>query len=159
MGITWKLVIALSCVYMVEGCEDWLVIAARYYATSVWDMGPSEWASFRSKLTLPWTIKLIYGLCIDTLPILGYKRKSYMLIFGFLAPISALVAIIGAKYMYVQLVAMTVNMLAVAWCDVIADALTVERTEFKSHTVATRLQSLAWGSRYIASIAGMLSAA
>ena len=51
---------------------------------------------------------------------------------------------------------MTLSQLSVAFCDVIADALTVERTEFKSHTVATRLQALAWSSRSIASIVGLL---
>eukprot|EP01084_Bolivina_argentea_P187802 323425_1 len=59
---------------------------------------------------------------------------------------------------YIELMLMSVNILSVAFCDVIADALTVERTELKSHTVATRLQSLEWTAKSIASIIGILIA-
>ena len=116
----------------------------------------SEMQNFRSLVNLPWTIKLLYGLTIDSLPLFGYKRKSYMLLFGIIAPLSTLITITWAKYYYVQLVFMTINAFSVSFCDVIADALTVERTEFKSHCVATRLQSLAWGCRYMSSVIGLL---
>eukprot|EP01084_Bolivina_argentea_P034283 63439_1 len=144
--ITIRFVLTLFAVYVVEGCSDWLTIATRYYGTAIWDIGPSDMQNFRSIITLPWTIKIIYGLTIDCLPLFGYKRKSYMLLFGIFAVLTTLISIIWAPHYYVQLVCMTINQLSVSFCDVIADALTVERTEFKSHSVATRLQSLAWGS-------------
>eukprot|EP01083_Nonionella_stella_P066063 173695_1 len=154
--VTLRFVLTLMAVYVAEGCEDWLLIAARYYGTSVWNIGPAEMQNLRSMLYLPWTIKIVYGLTIDCVPLFGYKRKSYMLLFGILAVVSMLIAILWAPHYNVQLICLTLNQLSVAFCDVIADALTVERTEFKSHSVATRLQSLAWGSRYTASIVGIL---
>ena len=33
---------------------------------------------------LPWSIKIIYGLISDNIPILGSRRKSYLLIMAFL---------------------------------------------------------------------------
>eukprot|EP01083_Nonionella_stella_P066062 173693_1 len=154
--VSLRFVFTLMAVYVAEGCLDWLMIAVRYYGTSTWNIGPTEMQNFRSVLHLPWTIKIVYGLTIDCVPLFGYKRKSYMLFFGILATASMFISILWAPHYQVQLVCLTLNQLSVAFCDVIADALTVERTEFKSHSVATRLQSLAWASRYTASIVGIL---
>ena len=37
-------------------------------------------AAFRWWLGLPWTIKPIYGLISDFIPLLGYRRRSYLLL-------------------------------------------------------------------------------
>ena len=32
--------------------------------------------------TLPWIIKPVYGILSDAVPLLGYHRRSYLIIFG-----------------------------------------------------------------------------
>ncbi len=41
-------------------------------------------AKIQSIISFPWSIKLLYGLISDNLPILGYKRKYYVIAMGFL---------------------------------------------------------------------------
>ena len=50
-----------------------------------------------------------------------------------------------------------VNQFCLAMCDVVADAIVVERTECKNHKVASRLQILANCSSYFSSIVGLLA--
>eukprot|EP01083_Nonionella_stella_P205228 747544_1 len=155
--ITIPFILTLMSVYAVEGCMDWLLIALRFYGASIHNIGPEEFSNFVNIIYWPWNVKIIYGLITDGLPLLGYKRKSYMLIFGILAPIAMFIAITNTDNSQLLLGFITLNSLSVCFCDVIADALTIERTQFKSHTVATRLQSLAWGSRSVAVIVGSLT--
>jgi len=154
--ISVRFIFTLAATYIVEGCLDWLLIAVRYYGTAVWNIGPADFQQFSTIVTFPWNVKLIYGLTIDSITFCGYRRKSYMAMFGVLGSLSMLMAVSFSESYGVQLIAVTLSQLSISFCDVIADALTVERTEFKSHTVATRLQSLAWGARSVASIAGVL---
>ena len=37
---------------------------------------------------LPWSIKIIFGLISDNIPLFGSHRKSYLLIMGFLQMLS-----------------------------------------------------------------------
>src|SRR5688572_17150922 len=41
---------------------------------------PSQLAGIGVWLTLPWTIKMVFGELVDTVPIFGSQRKAYILI-------------------------------------------------------------------------------
>ncbi len=41
---------------------------------------PSQLAGIGVWLTLPWTVKMVFGELVDTVPIFGSQRKSYILI-------------------------------------------------------------------------------
>ena len=41
---------------------------------------PSQLAGIAVWLTLPWTVKMVFGELVDTVPIFGSQRKSYILI-------------------------------------------------------------------------------
>ena len=155
--ITYKLIFTVISVYIVEGAADWLWLGVRYYLIETYNIGPSKSAKISGILFLPWSFKLLYALFIDRVSIFNSNRKSYMIILGIF---NSLTAFFGLFFISVNLVATVVlfslNQLFVSSCDLIADALTVERTEFKNHKVASRLQMLGWGSRYISSIIGLL---
>jgi hypothetical protein len=55
-------------------------------------MDPGDMTKFMSIIHLPWSIKIIYGLISDNVPILGSKRKSYIILMGFLQFIALVVA-------------------------------------------------------------------
>ena len=114
-------ILTVISVYTVQGARDALNIAFFYYFQAIFNFGPSELQQFQSYITIPWTIKMFYGLMIDTLPICGYKRKPYILIFGMLGPITVLITIIYGHHSYsVQLIFMIINSICTAFCDVIA---------------------------------------
>lgn len=38
---------------------------------------------YMSIIHIPWSVKIIYGIISDNLPIAGTRRKSYIVIMGF----------------------------------------------------------------------------
>lgn len=38
-----------------------------------------------SIIAMPWSFKLLYGIASDTVPIFGYRRKSYLIMNGIIA--------------------------------------------------------------------------
>ena len=79
--ISIRFVLVLMTVYMVQGARDSLVIATQYYLPAVFDIDPIEMENFQTIIIIPWTIKMIYGLITDLIPICGYKRKIYIIFF------------------------------------------------------------------------------
>jgi hypothetical protein len=45
-------------------------------------LDPGLMTYYTTIIGLPWSIKIIYGLISDNVPILGYKRKSYIIMMG-----------------------------------------------------------------------------
>jgi MFS family permease len=39
---------------------------------------------YMSIVMLPWSVKILYGLISDNVPLFGSRRKSYVIIMGFL---------------------------------------------------------------------------
>src|SRR4029079_8123897 len=56
---------------------------------------PSQLAGIGVWLTLPWTVKMVFGELVDTVPIFGSQRKSYIII-GALLMASGLLVLAGA---------------------------------------------------------------
>jgi hypothetical protein len=56
---------------------------------------PSQLAGIGVWLTLPWTVKMVFGELVDTVPIFGSQRKSYILI-GALLMATGLLILAGA---------------------------------------------------------------
>ena len=123
--ITLTFVLVLIATYWVEGCFVWIMISARYYGTAVWNNGPAQFLYFRSVVTIPWTIKIVYGLIIDSVPLFGYKRKSWMVVFGALAPLAIIITIFYAEIFALHTIMMALTQVAIAFCDVIADAVCI----------------------------------
>jgi MFS family permease len=94
---------------------------------------PSQLAGIAVWLTLPWTVKMVFGELVDTVPIFGSQRKSYIII-GALLMASGLLILAGAAgrwltflradHLYV-LGAMLVAIGTVVQ-DVVADAMSTE---------------------------------
>ena len=43
-------------------------------------LGASETATFLALVSLGWSVKPLYGLVSDLVPLLGYRRRSYLLV-------------------------------------------------------------------------------
>lgn len=113
-------------------------------------------------LTLPWMIKPLYGLLSDFIPILGYRRKSYLIIMSLLSTIG-FVKLTGASSASDIIFAMMLSSIGTAFCDVITDALMVEQGQTADRQRAgqgkepmwvKRFQSVQW---FWASMAAILS--
>jgi MFS family permease len=118
-----------------------------------WHERPTTIAAFAGLLALPWAIKPVYGLLTDFVPFFGYRRKSYLVCTTLIAAVGFLTlasfpppqGAYGFLFM-----ALLVSAISVAFCDVVVDALMVERGQPLGLT--GRLQSVQWASIYAAAI-------
>lgn len=109
-------------------------------------------AAYLGAITLiGWAIKPLWGIISDFFPILGYRRKSYLIVTTLLA--AGVWLSLGQMENYtVQtlLFLFALSSVAYAFMDVICDALMIEQG--KPHNLTGRFQSIQWGAVYIASI-------
>jgi len=146
-------------------------------------LGPAEMSALSGLFVIPWTIKPLYGFLSDGIPLFGYRRRSYLILAGLLGSFSY--AVLGNSFFGIfdvgaeeisavatasaaaavgisaktkaTIAALLVGSGTIAFSDVVADGIVVERTRDASDDpkLAGGLQSLCWGS---AAIGGLLSA-
>ena len=118
-----------------------------------WEHSASSAAWFAAILSLPWAIKPLYGLLTDFRPLGGSRRRSYLLL-------TTSVAFVGMTALYFLpldptmalplLLCLLVPAFAIAFSDVVVDALMVEVGQPRGLT--GQLQSIQWASLYAATI-------
>jgi MFS family permease len=117
-----------------------------------WDYSAASAAWLMSALTLPWTIKPLYGLLTDFVPLAGSHRRSYLLV----TTAAATVGMVAVYFMPLStdatllLILLLPAALAIAFSDVVVDALMVQTGQPQGLT--GRLQSIQWASIYAATI-------
>ena len=93
-----------------------------------WDYSAASAAWLMSALTLPWTIKPLYGLLTDFVPLAGSHRRSYLL----LTTAAATIGMVAVYFMPLStdatllLILLLPAALAIAFSDVVVDALMVQ---------------------------------
>jgi folate/biopterin transporter len=133
-------------------------------------LGPAELSAITGLLVLPWTVKPLYGFLSDGFPLFGYRRRSYLILAGFVGFASyALLAwgMGGAEgessksmMLTVTIVLLMLSSGSIAFSDVVADGIVVQKTREANErgddpAIAGGLQSLCWGS---AAVGGLISA-
>jgi predicted MFS family arabinose efflux permease len=88
-----KLMFYFGAVYVVEGmCQHGGIISLplSYYLKEVHGYSPTQLSAFLAVFSLPWVIKPLYGLVSDFVPLLGYRRKTYLILVNALATVAYL---------------------------------------------------------------------
>lgn len=123
-----------------------------------WGQTTAQIASFSALVAIPWFLKPVYGLLTDFVPVAGTRRKGYLFIgsgvagAAFLGLVATPPRVGATTPLMVWLLIATA---ALAFTDVAADALMVERGQPMGLT--GRLQAVQWASMYAAGIiSGML---
>lgn len=118
-----------------------------------WGHGASEIATFTAILALPWVFKPLYGIVSDFVPLAGSRRKSYLII----GSVAAALVLIGLFTFpsrtggYAGLLAwLLIPTVAVAFSDVVVDALVIEQG--RPLGLTGRLQAILWACMYAATI-------
>ncbi|GFH45009.1 hypothetical protein CTEN210_01483 [Chaetoceros tenuissimus] len=160
-------VLSIMAIYFVEGALGLARLAQTFFLKDELHLGPAELSALTGLFTLPWTIKPIYGFLSDGVPLFGYRRRSYLILCGFLG--AACYAGLGSNFLglfdsadspisllQATIASFVVSSGCIAFSDVVADGIVVQRTrDSNDPKVAGGLQSLCWGS---ASIGGLISA-
>ncbi|OLP20253.1 folate-biopterin transporter [Leptolyngbya sp. 'hensonii'] len=144
--------IAILLVYFVQGILGLSRLAVSFFLKDELSLGPAQVSALFGIVALPWMVKPLFGFISDGLPILGYRRRPYLILSGLLGAMSwvALATIVHTAW--AATLAISLSSLSVAVSDVIVDSLVVERARKESVSDAGSLQSLCWG----ASAAGSL---
>ncbi len=81
-SVTTRLLVFFALVYVVEGVGQVGGLIAQplsYFLKEVHRWSPLQVTAYLTIFNFPWIIKPIYGALSDFIPIVGYRRKSYLL--------------------------------------------------------------------------------
>ncbi|MFY7806692.1 MAG: folate/biopterin family MFS transporter [Limnoraphis robusta] len=146
---------AILLVYFVQGILGLARLAVSFFLKDDLGMTPAEVSAMLGIIALPWVIKPLFGFISDGLPILGYRRRPYLILSGFLGAIAwiALATVVNSPLAATLVI--TLSSLSVAISDVIVDSLVVERARQESLSDVGSLQSLCWGT---SALGGLITA-
>ena len=146
---------AILTVYFVQGILGLARLAVSFFLKDDLGLTPAEVAALTGITAIPWIIKPVFGFISDGLPILGYRRRPYLILSGFLGTISwlALATVVDSAWKATLVILLT--SLSVAISDVIVDSLIVERARKESLSRSGSLQSLSWGA---SALGGLITA-
>ncbi|HET7058368.1 MAG TPA: MFS transporter [Nitrospiraceae bacterium] len=135
--------------YFSQGLAGTLIQQPLAYHLKSHGMAAHHVAQALAFVAIPWIVKPLYGLISDSIPLFGYRRKSYLVLatslstFGYLA-MSQLAA------PHAILTVLLVTTLGIAAMDVLVDALMVE--EGQKTGLIGQFQGQQWTWLNIASI-------
>ncbi|WP_295556771.1 hypothetical protein [uncultured Hyphomicrobium sp.] len=135
----------LLMVYFAYGALGLVTIAESFWIKSALTLTPSELAALGVWLTLPWTIKMVFGELVDAVPILGSQRRAYVLIGGTLVALG-LITLAGAAGGWLTFapppdlyrIGSFLSVVGVVLQDVAADAMSTEVVERETPDGAPR---------------------
>src|SRR5512136_1069973 len=70
----------LLMIYYAYGALGLVSIAETFWIKQALTLTPSDLAAIAVWLTLPWTIKMVFGQLVDCVPVLGSQRRGYVFI-------------------------------------------------------------------------------
>jgi MFS family permease len=126
----------LMMVYFAYGALGLIAVAQSFWIKKSLTLSPVELAALDVWLTLPWTVKMVFGELVDSVPILGSQRRSYVFIgAAFIA--AGLLLLAGAAGSWLDFASPEnlyrmgafASVLGVVIQDVAADAMSTEVVE------------------------------
>jgi hypothetical protein len=123
----------LVMVYFAYGALGIIDVARDIWIKERLTLSPAELAGIGVWLSLPWTIKMVFGELVDSIPILGSQRKSYIVI-GAAFTASGLIVLAGAagrwlvfaRPEHLYLLGALLIVIGTVIQDVVADAMSTE---------------------------------
>jgi len=123
----------LLMVYFAYGALGLVAVAQGFWEKKGLSLSPAELAQLGVWLALPWAIKMVFGELVDTVAILGSRRRVYVFL-GASMVATSLVLLAGAAGGWltfaspdkIYIAASLLSVLGVVLQDVVADAMSTE---------------------------------
>lgn len=147
--------VAILLVYFVQGILGLARLAVSFFLKDELALSPAQVSALMGVAALPWIVKPLFGFISDGLPILGYRRRPYLILSGFLGSAAWIGLATVVHSAWAATFAIALSSLSVAISDVIVDSLVVERARGESISDAGSLQSLSWGA---SALGGLITA-
>lgn len=123
----------LLMVYFAYGALGLTAIAQSFWVRRELSLSPVDLATLNVWLTLPWSVKMVFGELVDTIPLFGSRRRSYVFLGAALVAASMLLLAaaagrwlpgLAADHLFV--IASLLAVTGVVIQDVVADAMSTE---------------------------------
>ena len=166
LSLPLRLGLLFGALYFLQGLVepgDGLIAQPTRARLERWGWDAAQVAGASMLTALPWSLKPLYGLLSDAVPLLGSRRRSWLaLVSGVAAAALATVALAPADSGPALVIGLAVATMAVAFADVVVDAHMVEVAQPRGLTGT--LQAVQWAAIYTAAalagaLGGRLSAA
>ena len=150
-----RLLVFFATVYAVQGlAEPKAGLATQpifFLLKDEMRLGAAETATFLALIGFAWNVKPLYGLTSDLVPLLGYRRRSYLLVTTAMAALGWLALGLLPTYPWGPTLAiLALTGLGLAFTDVLCDAVMVEQG--KARGLTAHFQSVQWTAIYGASL-------
>lgn len=147
--------LAILLVYFVQGILGLARLAISFFLKDELGLSPAQVSALIGIAAIPWMIKPVFGFISDGFPMLGYRRRPYLVLAGMLGALAWILLATVVHSAWAATAAIALSSLAIAFSDVIVDSLVVERARGESLSEAGSLQSLCWGT---SALGGLITA-
>uniref|UniRef100_A0A7S0EYR4 Major facilitator superfamily (MFS) profile domain-containing protein n=1 Tax=Hanusia phi TaxID=3032 RepID=A0A7S0EYR4_9CRYP len=151
-GVTLMFYFVTSWVLFLQGISSMSSLAVSYFYKNTLQVEPALLSTITSLTALPWTIKPLYGFLSDGWPILGYRRKPYLIISGILGSVSWFCMAVLVNDVWFGFVCMFIASMGMAVSNVIAEGMVVEKSRGQTQEFASHLQAFVHGAQAIGGI-------
>ena len=128
-----------------------------YYLINELNASAQQYSAFATAVNLPWSLKFIFGMVSDVNPILGYRRKSWLLIAWLLYTfINFFLAVRSRPSIVTTTLMMFLMVCAALLADVCTDTISVERSKFETESQKGKFQTLGYTNRAFGGVLGAM---
>lgn len=120
-------VAAILVVYFVQGALGLARLAVTFTLKDDLQLSAGDVAALSGVFTLPWVIKPVYGFVTDSVPFLGYRRRSYLAAAGLVGTGAYIALAAGLPSVMATVGAVVLGSASIAVSDVVVDSMVVER--------------------------------
>ncbi|XP_022734910.1 probable folate-biopterin transporter 4 [Durio zibethinus] len=146
-------------IYFTQGFRSFVWTAVSYQMKDRLKLSPSASQFVFSIAFFPWSIKPIYGILSDCIPIKGKKRIPYLVIATVMSLVPWLILGVNEtsrSSMWHLIILLTVQNLGSAMADVVIDAMIAEAVRCEKALFAGDLQSISWLAMAFGGVCGSL---
>lgn len=136
---------------------NFLSTPVSFYLITILGVSATQYSAYAALIGIPWSLKFIFGMVSDGIPILKYRRKSWFAI-GWLCfvSINLILAFTGAPKAATVISLMFFMTCFYLLADVCTDTIAVERSRFETETIRGCLQTSAYTIRSFGAVIGSL---
>jgi len=124
-------------------------VAMRYWMMDTVKVTPAQMSAIFGVVSIPWCLKPLFGFVSDSRPLLGYRRKTYMIFASYLASFMWMVLPFCPHDEFLITLVMTMSSAGMCFADVMADSLLVMAAKNESEENRGSIQSWSWGLRFV----------
>lgn len=149
----------ICLIYFTQGFRSFVWTAISYQLKDNLKLSPSASQFMFSVAFFPWSIKPLYGILSDCIPIKGRKRVPYLVIATVLSLVPWFILGLNSTLRdttWHLMVLLTAQNLGSAMADVVVDAMIAEAVRYERASFAGDLQSISWSSMALGGICGSL---